>query len=192
MAKKHKSRRRRNQLDSSDSEPPETTIHPAPVSAEEILKPLLDPKDLALLIAKQPDLALKISQIVIKQHSGPLPSPETVEGYESVYPGAAKIVFDQFEKQAGHARDIEAKVVEAKVGHLKSGRVIETRGQYLAFFIVLVALGIGAYVTLELGGVSGAISGAIFGVSGLGSIVTIFIVGRKSERGAKKDGDEGE
>ena len=35
-----------------------------------------------------------------KQHTGPLPAPETVRGYETAYPGAAKIIFDAFADDA--------------------------------------------------------------------------------------------
>ena len=163
MAKKRKSRRQRNQQSSSDSEPPKATLHPVPVASEETLKPLLDENpDLAHLLARNPGLALKISQTVIKQHSGPLPSPEVLEGYKRAHPGGVKVVFDQFEKQAEHAREIEAKVIAAKVSDLRWGRVIEMLGQGLAFLVVLIVMGIGAYVALELRGWAGAIFGSIF------------------------------
>lgn len=35
-------------------------------------------------------------------HIGPLPPANLLQEYEEVYPGAAKIIFDQFKEQSSH------------------------------------------------------------------------------------------
>jgi hypothetical protein len=45
--------------------------------------------------------------VIIQQmmHSGPLPAPAQLGEYEAVYPGAAKWIFDQAEKNVGTRQD---------------------------------------------------------------------------------------
>jgi uncharacterized membrane protein len=52
--------------------------------------------------------------VIIQQmmHSGPLPAPAQLGEYEAVYPGAAKWIFDQAEKNAEHARTMERRAME--------------------------------------------------------------------------------
>jgi uncharacterized membrane protein len=48
--------------------------------------------------------------VIIQQqmmHSGPLPAPAQLGEYEAVYPGSAKWIFDQAEKNAEHVRTME-------------------------------------------------------------------------------------
>ncbi|KPD31551.1 hypothetical protein AN926_06020 [Thermus scotoductus] len=42
---------------------------------------------------------------------GPLPPPEVLEGYDQVVPGAARGIFDQFEKQSEHRRRLEERLL---------------------------------------------------------------------------------
>jgi uncharacterized membrane protein len=45
-------------------------------------------------------------------HSGPLPAPAQLGEYEAVYPGSAKWIFDQAEKNAEHVRTMERRGME--------------------------------------------------------------------------------
>ena len=39
--------------------------------------------------------------------SGPVPTPEIIERYEKIYPGAAKLIFDKWDSQVKHRHHIE-------------------------------------------------------------------------------------
>ena len=48
-------------------------------------------------------------QVTATSHSGPLPEAEMLRAYESIYPGAAKMIFDDFDRQSR----LQEKVVES-------------------------------------------------------------------------------
>ena len=50
---------------------------------------------------------------VSRAYSGPLPSPEALEKYNQVLPGAAERILAMAENQGKHRQDIERKVIES-------------------------------------------------------------------------------
>jgi hypothetical protein len=61
--------------------------------------------------------------------TGPVASPETIEGYEKFYPGAGKLLIDEHVADKRHARDIETQ----EVSNEKWGVI---RGQTLSFLLM--------------------------------------------------------
>lgn len=56
-----------------------------------------------------------LPEIVVRQlvHAGPLPAPSQVADYEAVYPGAARWIIEQAEKNAAHLREMELRRTRA-------------------------------------------------------------------------------
>lgn len=94
------------------------------------------------------------AQIQVSQKfEGPIPTPQILEGYETIYPGAAKIIIDDFKANSKYIREANQKAMEAQIAK-------EKRGQYMAYSILIGILCI-VGISLILGNVTFA------GVSGL-------------------------
>ncbi len=53
--------------------------------------------------------------------SGPVPHPEIIREYESIYPGAAKQIFENWNKQVEHRQELEGLVIRSDLStHLQS------------------------------------------------------------------------
>lgn len=92
-------------------------------------------------------------QVVKKVIAGPIPAPEILRGYDDVYPGAAKIILDDFQKNSEHIRNKEKKQILGEIERDK-------RGQWMAFIVLMGTL-LTVLVSLYLGNVTFA------GASGL-------------------------
>lgn len=103
--------------------------------------------------------------------AGPLPHPDTFAKYESIYPGAAKILFDTFQQEAKHRREQERSIVtnEHRVAII---------GQVFAFLIACVAFFTGTYAAVNGAPVVGSITcgGTVI------SLVSVFIIGRRARQ----------
>lgn len=95
-----------------------------------------------------------------------MPSPEHLQAYEALHPGAAKLIFDEFEAQATHRRALEARVVS---GSERRANV----GQILGAILFAGAIGGGLWVAAFHNGVAGA--GVSTAALGAGAIV--YVVG---------------
>jgi uncharacterized membrane protein len=100
-------------------------------------------------------------EVRLSFHNGPLPSPEQIERYEQVLPGAAEIIFRNFESQVEHRQNLEKKVIEANV---RAQAIAPFLGTFLA---ALVIVG-GFWVVIAKGDATGyaAILGAGAGLVG--------------------------
>ena len=104
-------------------------------------------------------------------HSGPLPSPETLAGYEQVLPGAAERILHMAEQQQDHRQVIEKAVV---FGNVRDQRL----GVVFAFLLGVAGISCGTAIILlghPLGGFSVLLAA-------LASLVTAFIYGRHEQR----------
>ncbi|MBL8250673.1 MAG: DUF2335 domain-containing protein [Candidatus Competibacter sp.] len=91
-----------------------------------------------------------------------------MERYERILPGTAERLLRMVETEGEHRRELEAK-------HLR-GQLAETKmGQWMAFFIGLFTIGIGAYTALN----GAQIAGTFIGSGGVIGLVAVFIAGRK-------------
>lgn len=100
------------------------------------------------------DESHSFTQIQVSQKfEGPIPAPYILEGYETIYPGAAKIIIDDFKANSKYVREANQKAVEAQIAK-------EKRGQYMAYSILIGILCI-VGISLILGNITFA------GVSGL-------------------------
>ena len=119
-----------------------------------------------------------VSAIIQRKYSGPIPPPSSLRGYEEVLPGSADRILSMAERQSQHRQDMEKKMVNS-----------ESRDSLLGILFAF-ALCSGFLVTAIVTVVmvpegAGAVSAAVIGASGIGTIIGTFI---KSTRISKKDG----
>jgi len=115
----------------------------------------------------QPEITRLVRQEVREiVHQGPLPPAETLEGYNRVVPGSAKLTFDQFVAQSQHRRAMEKAIVEG------SERRADL-GQWLGFAFLLICALAGVYVVLT----GEAVAGAAITTGALASGAVVYVVG---------------
>jgi len=100
-----------------------------------------------------------------------LPPPETLQKYEQIMPGLAKMVVQNAEQQTLHRLEIEKKT-------LKSNNVKSFAGLIFGFLIGILGMGGGFYLTFK----GYNVIGIIFTSSTLVTLVMTFIYGSQSKR----------
>ena len=96
----------------------------------------------------------------VQYHSGPLPLPETMKGYEAILPGTAERILVMAEKQAAHRQLMELTSLK-----------IEIRGQVFGFIIASVSI-VGGLVVIAL---EKSLIGAAATLTALAGLVGLFI-----------------
>lgn len=120
-----------------------------------------------------------VSSFEIEQeehHSGPLPAPRTLKGYDEIVPNGAERIVNVFEKQSDHRITLEAKVIGRQTFQ-------SLLGQIFGFVIALIFLFAGIYLVekgYEVAGIT------VFGLDIVG-LATVFVIGRREQ---KKNLDE--
>lgn len=126
----------------------------------------------------------KIERIVVSiaerrldylEHSGPLPHPEILDGYEKVLPGSADRILKMAEKQQDHRTSIENKLVNAE----NQSRLL---GLGAGFLIAM--FGLAGSVYLGSNGKTWA-SGILSGGT-LAGLVTVFVKGSNNNNQEKE------
>ena len=107
-----------------------------------------------------------------------LPDPDDVAKFEDLFPGATKVIFDQYQKQGDHRRSIERKVVDGNVTQQKWAPIYGS-------IIVLAALGAGVFLITEGYDVSGL--AAI--ITALAAPVAVFLGGRVMQYVERREKD---
>lgn len=103
--------------------------------------------------------------------SGPVPHPEIIERYEKIYPGAAKQIFEEYDRQVLHRHSLEKSLV--KTDNLKS-----ILGVVFGFIIAMSSL-FGGIVVVILKGLS--LFGGGLSFVGLALLITAFTTTRKKQ-----------
>ena len=113
------------------------------------------------------------------RREGPIPSPLEMAKYEEIIPGAAERILAMAERQAKHRQNLESTVVKRSVQDQRLGIIF-------AFAITITTLAVAA-LCVSWGH---EIVGAIIGTSGVGSIITAFIYGTRSNRAEREQKSE--
>lgn len=120
---------------------------------------------------KKKELASTVFMMQMRSHSGPLPSPETFEGYERVLQGSAERIITMAEKQQDHRMTMESTHLNKEHGQSRTG-------QWLGFVLALFAMALGGYLTLNG---HDTVGGILLG-STLVSLVTVFVLGKTMQK----------
>ena len=104
-------------------------------------------------------------------HSGPLPPPHVLAGYESVSPGLADRIVKMAEKQQDHRMELEARVVHSNTQRSSQGLV--TGGIVSGLTIAAACY----FAYLGQAGWGAGLCGAT-----LVSLVTVFVTGKSSQK----------
>lgn len=113
----------------------------------------------------------EVSYERFESYEGPTPHPDTLDRYEKLWPGAAELIFHEFEAQSQHRRQLEKRMV---TGNERRA----TTGQWMAFIIAIAFLAAAVYLATTGHETLAAIV-AGFDITGL---VTVFALGRRSQR----------
>lgn len=117
-----------------------------------------------------------IARSVSLSHTGPLPHPDILRGYEDVLSGAAERILKMAEKEQEHRINIENNIQEADARD-------SLLGIKFAFRISMSLSIIGAIIVIISLFMKENIAGIIFGgtmsLSGISSLVATFIKGTK-------------
>ena len=121
-----------------------------------------------------------VARVIQSEFRGPIPPPEIISGYEAIIPGAADRILAMAEKQSQHRQEMEKIKIKS-----------ESRDGLLGILFAFV-LGIGSIIAAIVIVVlvpqnAGAISSALLGMTGIGSIIATFIQATRME---KKDDEE--
>ena|ERR1700730_2348918 len=109
---------------------------------------------------------------------GPIPPPEVLAGYDRVQPGFASRIIAMAETENNHRREMERSIVRGGLAS-QDRQFSEARvGQICAAMITIAALGLGCYTALN----GHDVTGGVLGASGVGGIVTTFVLGRSTNR----------
>ncbi|GLI34551.1 hypothetical protein DAMNIGENAA_19840 [Desulforhabdus amnigena] len=109
------------------------------------------------------------------QYSGPLPHPSILEKYEVLYPGATKLIIDNYLLQTKHRQELEKRVIESGCGDSRKG---------LWFAFIIGMTGIVGSVACILSGAQ--IAGSVLGFTSLTGLVSTFIIGTRERRAERE------
>lgn len=118
----------------------------------------------------------KIQATKVQAFMGPLPPPDLLQHYNEVLPGSAERIVALAECEANHRRECEKKALDSDIKVDKDDSAARTRGQWLAFAIVVIIGGAGFYLALH----GHEITGSVFGGPAIASMAANFL-GKKKE-----------
>jgi uncharacterized membrane protein len=99
-------------------------------------------------------------------HVGPLPPPSQLAEYEAVYPGAARWIIEQADKNAEHVRDMERRSLSVQRADMLLHRL-------LPFGLVVIFLA--ACVVLAFASPAAGAAGLFITMAG---VLTAYLTGR--------------
>ena len=118
-------------------------------------------------------------EIEERYHSGPLPSPEILRELEDIYPGAAKIIFAEFQSQGKHRRALEKELVGADIR-------LAANGQRIGGLIGMTGI-LGSIIVTGMG--HGGWGSVIAGSTLIG-LVSVFVIGKTKQARERRDSEE--
>jgi uncharacterized membrane protein len=111
--------------------------------------------------------------------SGPTPHPDQLRQYKEIHPESPAIIFNEFRENGAQARRSEMFALEAAAKR-------DERGQYIACFLVSMALFSAVYLGMNNHeGLAGTIA-----VTSIGVILTAYLNSNKSKQKSNKNKSE--
>lgn len=136
------------------------------VSGHEKSPTVLEPE----LLERVEEAARVAAVMTVKheRHSGPMPSPKSFGEYDSVLPGTALVIRNEFESNSQHVRRMEEKALQGQISSDSGNRQVAERLLWGAFgLIALLALTGHDYTAMAVAGTTVA------------AIITGFLSGRR-------------
>lgn len=110
-------------------------------------------------------------------HTGPLPHPDILRGYEETLPGAAERVLEMAEKEQNHRIDMENKLQEAD----SRDSLLGIKFAYRISMTVTIVGAIIVIVSLFMRqNIAGIIFGGAMSLSGMSGVVAAFVKKHKT------------
>lgn len=81
-------------------------------------------KDRCIVKQEDPQARLTEFSITAAFRNGPLPPPAELEKYEILYPGATKLLFDNFINQSNHRIELETFAIQEDAKRADRGQII--------------------------------------------------------------------
>ena len=107
----------------------------------------------------------------LSYQSGPIPSPETLAGYNAIVPGAAERILAMAERQSAHRMGLESNVIQ---GDLRRA----SAGLWLGGLVAVFAMATAGFMAWA----GHPVSGTIIGGGTLASLVGTFVYGSQIKR----------
>lgn len=148
-----------------------------PKDSEEHHLDVVIPEEVEELLEGLPEAQQKAVKAVLvgvsyqRMWQGPLPPPEILKEYNDAFPNGAERIFLEAQKQTNHRLELEKTVIPEE--QRQSGR-----GQMFGFIIALAFLIASFILILKGHGIYGTIIGSI----DLVALVTVFVIGRQTQR----------
>lgn len=121
----------------------------------------------------EPDAGGIVQVSTEMMHSGPLPHPSILRGYEDILPGSAERILQMAEKEQIHRFDLDFKFHKTDSRDSLLGIVCAT-------VLGVLTLTSGVFIVKLAPSTSGIVIGGLLGASGLAAIVGTFIRGTKT------------
>lgn len=128
----------------------------------------------------------QISTQIVKQYSGPVPSPEILAKFEEIVPGAAAKLVQLALTEAEHRHNIEKKQLDANIEFTREYFKDTKRGMAIALITTTLVL---AIIVLALFLKQSIVAG-IMGGSTIVALATVFVVGRRDSIVPTKEKDK--
>lgn len=171
------------------SEPPDPA--PSPGEPELSVPSVAEKREDGKFELDDEKLDKKIRQAVrAESYSGPMPHPAHLERYDATLPGAAKILFDEFQANSAHQREMEREALSVQKRALElKGRDNEesakrdARSQhYAAALIILGLLAAAWFVHVDAEWIAALVIGTL-----LISVITGFLANRNDTKPPSSD-----
>lgn len=94
-----------------------------------------------------------------------------IRQYDEIYPGAARLIFEAFERQSKHRQELERDVVASEIKR-------SAQGLWAGFVIAIAGLGVSLWL-----GLSGhdILAGVSF-IADIGTLAGVFVYGSQSRK----------
>ena len=116
-----------------------------------------------------------VAEVIRSEFSGPIPPPSIIKGYEEILPGSADRILAMAEKQSDQRKIVNTEARDSLLGIL------------FAFMLGLGCILAAVVMVILVPKSAGVISGAVLGVTGIGSIIATFIKSTRGSYGRKKE-----
>ncbi len=123
-----------------------------------------------------------VSATKVEHFQGPIPSPDALQRYESLLPGAAERIVSMAEKEQTHRHNCETQALQQEIENHQARNTEIRRGQWFGFLIGLSAILSGTLLAYT----GHPWPGSFIGTGGVIGLVAVFVFGHRSSKAPEK------